>query len=175
MKKIIILIALMMIGIGAMAQNSLRTEGNSLITIIPSSTAATSGTYILPVIQGEADWSIQILPLAGGVLTADSVYGTVRIFYSNSSVLTTTGWTEPRAFVVATPTSGVAGVSLGHYFPLRDTIANTTVALSPGLIYEGSAFKGSRIKVHVDRPQSTDSVNYRVYYVLKYPQSNPQR
>jgi hypothetical protein len=164
----------MLIGISAMAQNSLRTEGNSTITILPLSTAASSGSYVLPVIQGEADWSIQILPSAGGTLTADSVYGTVKIFFSNSSVLTTTGWTEPKTKVAAIVATG-ADATVDSYYHLRDTIANTTVALSPGVILEGSAFKGSRIKVHVDRPQSIDSVNYKVYYVIKYPQSNPQR
>jgi hypothetical protein len=176
MKKFLCLIAFIMIGVVAMGQNSLRTEGNSLITIIPSGIAATSGTYILPTIQGIADWSVQIIPLAGGALTPDSVYATVKIFQSNSSTATTTIWSEVRSKVIATvPASGIFGVTVGHYYPLRDTIANTTVALTPGLIMEGSAFKGSRIKVHVDRPASTDSVNYRVYYVVKYGQSNPQR
>lgn len=174
MKKIIVLLAFMMIGVIAMGQNSLRTEGNSLITVIPVSTAASSGSYILPTIQGAADWSVQIIPLAGGTLTADSVYATVKIFQSNSSVATTTIWTETRAKTISGTVSSLSA-TVWHYFPLRDTIANTTVALTPGLILEGNTFKGSRIKVHIDRPASLDSVNYRVYYVIKYPQTNPQR
>lgn len=155
-----------MVGVVAIGQNSLRTENNSLITIIPSSTAATSGTLTLPIIAGEADWSVQVMPVVGGSLTPDSCYGTVRIYYSNSS--SATAWSEPKQW------DSFATGGLHTYF-LRDTIANTTVALSPGVIISGKAFPSSRIKVHVDRPQSTDSVNYRVYYVIKYPQNNPQR
>lgn len=172
MKKLIFLIALVMMSVIAIGQNSLRTEGNSLITIIPSDAAATSGTYTLPIIAGLADWSVQIIPLAGGTLTSDSVYATVKVFYSNSSG--TAVWSEPKQYITSvSSTSGAA--SAWEFYSLRDTINNTTVALTPGLFLEGKEFTGSRIKIHIDRPASTDSVNYRVYYVIKYPQTNPQR
>lgn len=170
MKRIVFLLALLMIGVVAVAQNSIRTEGRSLVTIIPSSTAATTGSYTLPVIPGQADWSVQIIPVAGGTLTSDSVYATVKTFVSNSLGAYDV-WSEPKTYI----TQAIATTSTATILPAylgRDTISNTTVALTPGVVFGGKAFANSRIKIQINRPQSTDSVNYYVYYVYKYPQTN---
>lgn len=172
MKKFIVLFVFLLMGIAVMAQNSVRTEGRSLITVIPSSTAASTGNTTLPVIPGGADVSLVIVPVAGGALTSDSTYATFQLWVSNSSGQYT-AFSEPRkAIDAATATAGAATV--WHYYQYRDTLANSTVALSSGLYYEIPQFKGSRIKVVANRPQSTDSVNYYVYYVYKYPQNNPR-
>ena len=173
MKKFIVLFVFIVVGVAVMAQNSVRTEGRSLITVIPSSTAASTGNAVLPVIPGGADWSVQIIPVAGGTLTSDSVYATVQTFVSNSLGAYSV-WTEPKTKIAAIVATG-ADATVDGYFALRDTIANTTVALTPGVLLEGKSFQNSRIKIVVNRPASLDSVNYYVYYVYKYPQTNPQR
>lgn len=173
MKKLIVFVFLLMTVITVMGQNSNRVEGvSSTITVIPSSTAASTGSTTLPYIPGLADWSLQIMPIAGGTLTSDSVYATVQLFVSNS--LGTAVWSEPKAWITGASATAGAG-TVWEYYPCRDTIDNTTVALSPGLLMQDRGFLNSRIKVVVNRPKSTDSVNYKVYYVFKYPQTNPQR
>lgn len=162
-----------MVGVVAIGQNSLRTEGRALVTVIPSSTAASTGSTTLPIIAGQADWSVQIIPVAGGVLTSDSVYATVKTYFSNSSGAYTV-YSEPKTYITEALSTVSSATVLPAYL-LRDTIANTTVALSPGVYISGSKFPGSRIKIEINRPQSTDSVNYYVYWTIKYPQSNPQR
>jgi hypothetical protein len=161
-----------MVGVIAVGQNSLRTEGRSLITVTPSSLAASTGSATLPVIPGAADVSLQIVPVAGGSLTSDSTYGTFQVYISNSLGAYAV-WSEPKVKAVGIVATG-ADATVDSYYSLRDTLANSTVALSSGLIINIPEFQGSRIKVVANRPQSTDSVNYYVYYVYKYRQNNPR-
>lgn len=169
MKKIIVMLFLLMTAIYVNAQNPTVIQGQSAITYMAgSSTAATSDSIeigksnVYQVINGEYDWSIQIIPLQYGTLTSDSVYATVKILFSNMD--TDNEWSEPKQWD-SFATGGL------YTYPLRDTIANTTVALSPGLIISGQDFQSKRIKVLIDRPKTTDSVAYRANYVFKLNQA----
>jgi hypothetical protein len=174
MKKIFVLLSLLAIGIYVSAQNPTVIQGSSAVTnMAGSSTAATSdsievgkaNTY--QIINGEYDWSLQIIPVQYGTLTSDSVYATVALFVSNKD--NDNEWTEIRS-IVADVTSTSPTPTIGHYYAYRDTIANTTVALTPGILMSGKDFEYKRMKLMVYRPATTDSVGYKVNYVLKLNQ-----
>lgn len=168
MKKIYVMLFLLMTAIYVTAQNPTIIQGQSAVTnMAGSSTAATSdsievgksNTY--QIINGEYDWSLQIMPVQYGTLTSDSVYATIKILVSNMD--NDNEWSEPKQWD-SFATGGL------YTYPLRDTIANTTVALSTGIVKSGKDFQYKRIKVLVSRPQTTDSVGYRVNYVFKLHQ-----
>lgn len=174
MKKILIVLFLFMTAIYVQAQNPTIIQGESAITYMAgSATAATSdsievgkaNTY--QVLNGEYDWSLQIIPVQYGTLTSDSVYATIKLFVTNKD--NDNEWSEPTMWV--TNVSSTAPTpTVGKVYQYRDTIANTTVSLSPGIVLSGQDFQYKRMKVLVTRPQTTDSVGYKVNYVFKLHQ-----
>lgn len=175
MKKIFIVLFLFCIGIYVSAQNPTIIQGQTATKNMKgSSTAATSDSIVIgpasayQIINGEYDWSLQIIPLQYGTLTSDSVYATVALFVSNKD--NDNEWTEPTTWVTAISSTS-STVTAGKLYQYRDTIANTTVALTPGLIMSGTDFQYKRMKIMVYRPATTDSVGYKVNYVLKLNQA----
>lgn len=149
MKKICILFALLFSVLVIQAQNSVIKGVCIAVTINGSKTAATSGEVTLPVsIQSEWDWSLQVIAAKGAVLTPDSVYATFKLYVSNSDGVAV--WSEPDVVV-------------------RDTMTQATIAASLGKIISGTDFQGIRMKLHINRPASLDTLKYTVYYVYKLP------
>lgn len=172
MKKFLVIALLLMVSGAMLAQNSLRSEGvTAAVTINGNPLAATSGTSAILTVPGEADWSLQIIPQAGAVLTPDSTYATIKLLVSNS--IPTSVWSEPTGEVtIATAATGDPTIT--HYYPHRDTLANSSIALTTGLLISGKQFQHSRMKVQINRPKSTDTLAYKVYWTFKYPQNNPR-
>ena len=173
MKKIIVLLFLLTIGIYAMAQNPTLIQGESAITYMAgSATAATtdsieigpSNAYLK--INGEYDVSIQVVPLQYGTLTSDSVYCTLRVYFSNKD--NDNDWSE-RAVMAAFDNAGT-GVTHVNYID-RQTMDNATVAAATGNLWNFYDVLSKRIKIYIARPKTTDSVAYKAIYTLKLNQA----
>ena len=175
MKKIFIVLFLLCIGIYVSAQNPTVIQGTSAITNFAAVHDAVkedsieiglANTY--QVINGEYDWSLQVVPLQYGTLTSDSVYAYYKLLVSNKD--NDNEWSEPFTWVTDL-TSTSSTPTVGKLYLYRDTIANATVAATLGSVISGKDFQYKRMKILITRPLSDDSVGYRVNYVLKLHQA----
>lgn len=173
MKKILVVLFLLMTAIYVQAQNPIIIQGESAVTYMAgSATSATTdsieigpaNTYIK--LQGEWDASIQVVPLQYGTLTSDSVYATLRLYFSNKD--NDNDWSERTTFFAGTDTSGIFHSQV--YYTDRQTMDNATVATSTGNLWWINDVLSKRIKVYIARPQTTDSVAYKAIYVFKLHQ-----
>ncbi len=148
MKKILILMfSLLLVSFVTQAQSVIKGVCTPVTINGAYGTAASTNVTIPVSMQSEWDWSLQVIPSKGATLTSDSTYATFKVFVSNSDG--TAVWSE----IVSK----------------RDTLDNTTVALSPGLLIEGTDFQNLRMRLQINRPLSKDTLTYTVYYVIKLP------
>ena len=149
MKKIFVIGFLLLLGCFiTQAQSSIVKGVCTAVTINGAHGTAASTNVDIPVsLQSEWDWSLQVIPAIGAKLTPDSTYATFKVFASNSDA--TAVWSEIKS--------------------KRDTLTNTTVALSPGKLIEGTDFQNVRLRLQINRPLSKDTLKYTVYYCVKLP------
>jgi hypothetical protein len=144
MKKILIfMFAFLLVSFSIQAQSVIK----GVCTAATINGAGTANVTVPVSMQSEWDWSLQVIPSAGAVSTPDSTYATFKVFVSNSDG--TAVWSE----IVSK----------------RDTLDNTTIALSPGLLIEGTDFQNVRMRLQINRPASLDTLTYTVYYAIKLP------
>jgi len=149
MKKIFVIGFLLLLGcFVTQAQSSVVKGVCTPVTINGAYGTAASVNVDIPIsLQSEWDWSLQVIPALGAKLTPDSTYATFKVFVSNSDG--TAIWSEIES--------------------KRDTLDNTTVALSPGKLIEGTDFQNVRLRLQINRPLSKDTLKYTVYYCVKLP------
>jgi hypothetical protein len=156
MKKIVFMLAFILIAVMAFGQSSIVKQfTKKTLTSTYAITGKDSVTYTL---QGYQDWSLQIIPkLAAG---SDSIYTSVKVYVSNSDGANTqttdlgTNWTLIRVNDNAAYTSSKA-----------DTLLTTHVTANGNawLYNSTTAFYNVRIKVVLLCLDNTNESN--VYYM----------